>query len=440
MKKWILSILILTSITCCGQIPDGYYSSAQGKTGEQLIVTLSSIIDNHTEISYTELWSAFYETDKRDDGKVWDMYSTCSFTFGSDQDNGTGGTSECEYYNREHSFPRSWFGGAVAPMNTDLFHLYPTDKKVNSVRSDYPYGNVSSASYTSSNGCKLGNSVAGFSGTVFEPADDYKGDFARSYFYMATRYYSQINSWNSEMLNGSKFPAFAGWALDVLLEWHQSDPVSTKEIERNNTIYKNFQHNRNPFIDQPNLVQKAWEQGSSPLEFTSTPNTTAYIENNYTYQVDVNASSSSSVTFTCLIKPDWITLSNRDSNSAMLEGTPNENDLGYNYVVILANNGNSHAIQQFEINVKANGTGLTPLNPTELSVFPNPASSDVFISMPCSEKGVITLYSTTGTVTKSFSASGNTAKLNVSDLPAGIYILVYSNSEKNLTILLNIQK
>lgn len=439
MKKWIFVSLLILSIKSLAQVPDGYYTTAQGKTGEELVNTLHSIINGHTEISYTDLWSAFVETDKREDGKVWDMYSTCSFTFGDDQDNGTGGTNECEYYNREHSFPRSWFGGAVAPMNTDLFHLYPTDKKVNSIRANYPYGNVSNATYTSSNGSKLGNSASGYSGTVFEPANEYKGDFARSYFYMATRYYNQISSWNSEMLSGTNFPAYESWALNILLQWHQNDPVSLKEIERNNTVYKEFQHNRNPYIDNPNLVQKAWVQGSSPVEFDSSPATNANAGSTYTYQIEVSTSTSAEVSFTCLVKPNWLTLSTGNNNNALLEGTPTAENIGNNYVVVLANNGESHAIQQFEIIVNENSTGLEIDQSKKTRVFPNPASFEIYVSTPNNEQSSITIVSLLGFKAKYTQTKNETTKVDISNLPQGAYIVFVKTKNEVFSTQLIIQ-
>jgi len=277
MKRFLLNILaaLLVSISYA-QAPEGYYSSAQDKQGEALMEALHHIIKDHTVLEYGDLWGAFYETDIRIDGKVWDMYSSCSFTLGSDQDKGSGGTSECYVYNREHSFPKSWFSDA-RPMYTDIFHLYPTDKKVNSVRSNYPFGEVGTATYTSSNGSKLGNSsYAGYSGTVFEPIDEYKGDFARTYFYMATRYYDQMYSWSNVVNNGTRHPAFEEWVVNLLLEWHTNDPVSEKEINRNNAIFENYQHNRNPFIDHPEYALLIWSDepvDSYTVQFTVTDGT-----------------------------------------------------------------------------------------------------------------------------------------------------------------------
>lgn len=252
------------------QIPDGYYDSATG-SGFTLKTQLHNIIKDHTELSYTPgLWDAYYTTDVdiyyENDGSVLDIYSEnptgadpYNFVLGDDQDDGSN-VSEGVHYNREHSFPRNWFGGEVAPMNTDIFHIYPTDKVVNNERSNWPYGEVDSPIWTSANGTQKGScSYPGYTGTVFEPIDEFKGDIARTYFYMATCYEDVISSWpGSDMLDGSSDQCFTEWALNMLIEWHNNDPVSQKEIDRNNEIYNNYQYNRNPFIDHPEYVAQIW--------------------------------------------------------------------------------------------------------------------------------------------------------------------------------------
>ena len=165
-----------------------YYQSADGKKGSALKTALWSVIKSHTQRSYDNLWDDFKTTDRRSDGKVWDMYSsTTNYTFGADQAGNY--KKEGDVYNREHSFPKSWFNKA-SPMYTDLFHLVPTDGYVNSQRGNYPFGETNGEEYQSNGGfSKLGKcTVSGYSGIVFEPNDEYKGDFARIYFYMATCY------------------------------------------------------------------------------------------------------------------------------------------------------------------------------------------------------------------------------------------------------------
>jgi endonuclease I len=252
------------------QIPSGYYNGTSGLNGSALKSKLHKIIRGHTERTYSQLWTDFEKTDVKSNGKVWDMYSdvpggtpSYEFTFGTNQCGTYSAEGDC--YNREHSFPKSWWGGGTSSsdtMYTDLFHLVPTDGYVNNQRSSYPYGEVGTATWTSSNGSKLGTSnYGGYTGTVFEPIDAFKGDFARSYFYMATRYLSRFDSWasNTDMLDGS---GFSTWALDLLLDWHHQDPVSQKEINRNDSIYT-IQGNRNPFIDHPEWVDSIWNPSSS---------------------------------------------------------------------------------------------------------------------------------------------------------------------------------
>ncbi len=238
-------------------IPAGYYDSADGLLGESLQVALHSIIDNHTIRTYQYSWTAFRSTDDKPNGKVWDMYSDIpggvppyEYTFGIDE-GGVGGV-EGTGYNREHSWPSSWYGGEVYPMYSDLFLLYPTDNYVNGQRGSDPYGEVDAPAWTSLNGSRRGNcSYPGYSGPAFEPIDAYKGDFARTYFYVTSRYYSEDASWpGSAMSDGAEL---LPWAVDMLLEWHEDDPVSRKELERNGTVYT-MQANRNPFIDRPEFA------------------------------------------------------------------------------------------------------------------------------------------------------------------------------------------
>ncbi len=241
-------------------IPAGYYASAAGLHGSALLIALHNIIKGHTALSYTFTATAFHNTDKRPDGNVWDVYSDVpggtppyEFAFGPLGSSGSEGIA----YNREHSFPQSWFGGSVLPMYSDLWIIYPTDSKVNSERGNFPYGKVGTATWTSRNGTKLGTSVSpGFGGTCFEPIDGYKGDLARSQFYVATRYFNEDASWpGGAATNKSQL---LPWAADQYLQWSQADSVSWKERVRNAAIYE-YQHNRNPFVDHPEFVAAIYD-------------------------------------------------------------------------------------------------------------------------------------------------------------------------------------
>lgn len=260
-----LCLGLTLTLSLPAQPPAGYYNSASGLNGEALKTALYNIIKNHSVVVYDDLWDAYEDTDKRSDNYVWDMYSNCNFTFVSDQCGGY--TNECDCFNREHSFPQSWFNSA-SPMVSDLFQVYPTDGKVNGYRGNYPYGEVASPTHTTGNGSKVGPcSYPGYSGTVFEPIDEFKGDFARTYFYMATRYENLIAGWYNNsteadaVLLDNDFPAYETWFLNLLGEWHTNDPVSAKEIARNNAVYT-YQHNRNPFIDNPDYVYEIWGVGT----------------------------------------------------------------------------------------------------------------------------------------------------------------------------------
>ncbi|MBE6311027.1 MAG: hypothetical protein E7080_08250 [Bacteroidales bacterium] len=253
-------IFVLCGIIINATIPTGYYNSAEGKNKGALLEALELIVGEHKTLGYGDLWDLYYESDVTSEGYIWDMYSTSKYTPGRNQCGSYSKIGDC--YNREHSFPKSWFDDR-SPMYSDAFHIYPTDGKVNGQRSNYPFGECANGSYVSSSGGvkalgRLGSSTfSGYSGTVFEPDDQYKGDFARSYFYMAAAYNSYIDDWSSAQLAGNSYPCFSDWSVNLLMKWHREDPVSEKEINRNEVVYR-WQGNRNPFIDHPELAEYVW--------------------------------------------------------------------------------------------------------------------------------------------------------------------------------------
>lgn len=262
MKR--IPILILISIVSFLSVwavaPAGYYQQCEGKSGQNLLKALYSTISSHTTVSYDGLWNVYKTSDIRDNGTVWDMYSTKEWRVGQEKCGNYKNVGDC--INREHSFPKSWFNDKT-PMYSDAFHIYPTDGKVNGQRSNYPFGECAGGTTLPSNGNvkalgKLGScTFPGYSDKVFEPVDEYKGDFARSYFYMAACYNNQVSTWSSPMLAGNSYPVFSSWAVNLLLKWHRQDPVSKKETDRNDAVYAH-QRNRNPFIDHPELVEYIW--------------------------------------------------------------------------------------------------------------------------------------------------------------------------------------
>lgn len=257
-KATVALVLLLWGGSLCAQIPSGYYNNAEGKTGTELKTALHNIIKGHHVVSYSGLLNAFAYTDCKPNGKIWDIYSNIEYS----PSTGLCGEYEQEgdCWNREHTWPQSWFNEQTAPRS-DLFHVYPTDGYVNGQRSNYPYGEVNRPIYTSGNGSKLGPCVtSGYSGRVFEPIDEYKGDIARGYFYMSVRYFSEDSDWGtSAMTNKSEI---LPWAMTMLLNWSDEDPVSQKEIDRNNAVY-GYQGNRNPFIDHPEYARMIWDENWS---------------------------------------------------------------------------------------------------------------------------------------------------------------------------------
>lgn len=259
----LITLLLLVGPLAQAQVPNGYYDAANGKTGNELKTVLHDIIKGHTTVSYSNLWNAFWSTDNKGNGVVWDMYSdvpggTPPYTYYLGEGQCGSYDDEGDCYNREHSWPESWFNGD-GTARTDLHHIFPTDGWVNMKRGNNPFGEVQSVSWTSQNGSKLGDCKAslGYSGTVFEPIDAYKGDFARALMYMSVRYYSEDSNWgSSDMTNKSEI---LPWAIAMLMDWNEQDPVSQKELDRNNAVYSQYQHNRNPFVDHPEYARMIWD-------------------------------------------------------------------------------------------------------------------------------------------------------------------------------------
>lgn len=292
---WLL--ILLTSFSLFGQIPAGYYDTATGKSGAALKTALFNKIKGHSVQSYTPgVWNAYNTTDKKPNGRPWDIYSNKDWTFGSNQCGNYSKEGDC--YNREHSFPKSWFNDA-SPMYSDIFHLYPSDGYVNGIRGNLVFGEVNSVNYTSTNGCKRGvNTFPGFSGPAFEPTNEFKGDIARTYFYMATRYENLIAGWEKNdndadiAMNGTSFPAYETWYLNLMIKWHTQDPISQKEIDRNNAIYA-IQGNRNPYIDHPEYAGLVWGFSTTSGVNTTpgmntTPGVNTTVGNNTSILIDQN--------------------------------------------------------------------------------------------------------------------------------------------------------
>ena len=276
MRKIALTLamaaLVLTSYAKDPKpCPSDYYANALNKSGESLLTALYNIITSHTNIGYDGLWDAYADTDTDDRGYYIDMYSTYDKYTYSRKCGSYSAIGDC--VNREHSVPKSWWGSGKQPQYSDIFNIVPTDGYVNNQRSNYPYGVCEGGTRLSNDGYvakgRMGYSTrSGYSGRVFEPDDEYKGDFARAYFYMATCYNNVISNWTQSggdaFFAGNSYPVFTTYAIDLLMEWHRLDPVSEKETTRNCYAHA-WQGNRNPYIDHPELAEYIWgnKQGQS---------------------------------------------------------------------------------------------------------------------------------------------------------------------------------
>lgn len=259
---WVAQMSFANVVTGVAAIPANYYNAVDGKSSAEAILdALFAKIKDHTVIAYKNLEPYYAQTDFYAD-TVWDMYSTCRFTA---DDANKSQKQVCDAWNKEHSIPQSWFNEG-SPMKSDLFHVYPTDARVNNFRSNLPYGEVSGnngAGFPDNYqghglGKKGSNTFPGYTGTVFEPADEYKGDFARTYFYMVARYRDKAltASGGSAVFTSNK-TNLTTFAKNLFMKWHHQDPVSQKEIDRNQAVY-GIQGNRNPFIDYPELAEYIW--------------------------------------------------------------------------------------------------------------------------------------------------------------------------------------
>ena len=243
-------------------IPAGYYYFAKNKKKADLKTALKTycaplfVFDYGGGAGYT--WQGFYYADNKGDNTVWDMYSNTIRHFSS--------YSAVSEMHIEHSLPKSWWGGTVNMAYKDLFHLYPADGITNTTKNNLPLGEVNTNVSLDNGVSKVGQNGYGssYAGNCFEPADEYKGDFARSYLYVSTIYEDFAPLWQSPMMDNNTWPVWKPWAIDLLLKWHHQDPVSAKELARIEAVYT-MQGNRNPFIDYPGLADYIWGADSTKV-------------------------------------------------------------------------------------------------------------------------------------------------------------------------------
>lgn len=446
LKQFLLGTFLSLFFTIQSQIPPGYYDNAQGLSGAPLKTALYNIIKGHTDKGYDGLYACYLTTDNLPGNKVFDMYSvkadsTASYWYtnaANSSDQCGSYNSEADCYNREHSFCDSWLGES-SPQRSDLFHVYPTDGYVNNRRGSYPHGKVGSVSWTSTNGSKLGNSdpSTGYTGVVFEPIDEYKGDFARSYFYVATRYENLIAGWvnNSganQILAGNSYPAYKTWFLNLMIQWHTQDPVSQKEILRNEAVYA-FQHNRNPYIDHPEWVYSVW--GSTPVPATSvtvTSQTGLYEINTNLGTLQMiatvlpNNATNQSVSWSVINESGTATI----SFSGLLTATTN----GTVTVRATAIDG-SGVYGDKSITISNQTVGISESNKAiETAFFHNPETN--FLSITANKSTAnydVTIYDLKGSILYKYNgAISNTLLIDVHTFTQGMYLVSIKNTSQSL--------
>lgn len=256
--KRIFSLVLALVLVITASAQQEYYTSIDGtKGGATLKTALYNLIKNHKQISYgsgsSSTWGAFYTTDavvENGQRRVLDMYSNEKRYFGSKG-------SAVSGMNIEHSVAKSWWGGGKNNAYCDLHHLNPSDQNANSRKSNYPLGELTSVSWNNGVTYVGKANIDGTIDNAYEPCDEYKGDFARVFMYMFTCY--QDLTWKYTWMNyeNSTYPTLKPWAVQLLLKWHKQDPVSEKEVNRNNAVYA-VQGNRNPYVDYPQLADYVW--------------------------------------------------------------------------------------------------------------------------------------------------------------------------------------
>lgn len=275
MKRLLsLCIVAMFALSLMAEaIPANYYDAIDGKQDSVLKSTLSELVRGGVRYEYGinqyhsssnppeweagdlkayGTWQALPSTDMHPDGVIWDMYSNCVRYFPNKL-----GESGCSL-NIEHCLPKSWWGGTVNEAYKDLFNLNPSDQRANSQKSNYAPGHVQKGDKFDNGSFRMDSKAKSqYNYICWEPAEEYRGDFARTYFFMATAY--EYLEWTAypDYISHSSYLMFSETIQQVLLDWHRADPVSDKEICRADQI-SNIQHNRNPFIDYPELVEYIW--------------------------------------------------------------------------------------------------------------------------------------------------------------------------------------
>ena len=282
----LIILLIESSLSYYSDCDQAY----QEKNSTALLLALRNITSAGKAGSYSGLWNIYLSAYVKSDGYIKDYYSSYSKFTSENQDNGSGGTIEGDKYNREHSIPKSWWGGTTSAgtQGADPFIVIPTDKFINNKRNNCPFGIVSKVDFTSyEDYSKMGKSEEsyGYSGTVFEPNDEIKGDLARIVFYSIAKYNSSsqwILDGGSAYYTGNESQNFGltDYAIKLFTEWNELDPPDEWEISLNKALYE-IQGNTNPFIDHPEYVNILWGDVPGATYYTGIKTEVISILNNF---------------------------------------------------------------------------------------------------------------------------------------------------------------
>lgn len=262
-----------------------YAAGLYGKKKAELKTAVYNLITPQTVLEYGSgaghTWSGFYTTDRNADNSCIDRYSNDVRYF-------TSTTNSISGMNIEHSFPKSWWGGTENNAYKDLFNLMPCEAKINTSKSNYGMGVVTNVN--TDNGCtKVGKGTGGSSTiNLWEPADKWKGDFARGYMYMATAHQNLCSKYTAEGLNSLEkdtWPTLQKWAYTLYLQWSKEDKVSQMETDRNNAVYA-IQSNRNLFVDFPTLAEYVWGDSTDVAFNPYTAITTCSDDDRYNSYID----------------------------------------------------------------------------------------------------------------------------------------------------------
>ncbi|HIP32706.1 MAG TPA: T9SS type A sorting domain-containing protein [Crocinitomicaceae bacterium] len=413
----------------------------------------------YSSSSQYDVWDAIMHTDTRlnDAGTatiVWDMFTDRPTATGEveynhcthrDQGSCPGGEGNC--YNREHTFPRSWWGGGTTlsdTINTDMHHIYASDRSLNSSKSNYPPGMVTSPVTTGSNGWLMGANAsypctpATGSKRYFEPLDEFKGDYARTYFYVVTRYQHNMAAWQGLssqgncFIDGTTYPSIQNWAMQVLLQWHAQDPVSQKEIDHNRAVYA-IQGNWNPYIYTPGYVYLVWgDENGTPCN---------------TIVLPVELLSFDAAIEREAVKINWATSSENNNDYFLVERS---NDLmNWEEVAFVSGAGNSteeitysesdyfplagnsyYRLKQVDFDGEYSYSEIRPINfgsDQDLVFYPNPVKDVLTIKGNIDDLGQVQVFDLLGRDVTSLISfeymNGQEVRLRMDNLSADVYIV-----------------